>query len=200
MPRKTLALISGLILVTVILFVIALNNSRTPITSTPEEEHQAMEDGPHDPDYEEPDSTQANSVLSLNPQPVVVMPGKSGSAEVNIDTAGNEVTAVQLEIAYDPNFITNVKVTPGQLFDNPVVLIDKNDVKEGRYTFAFGILPNQSAVVGSGSTATISFTALNKPGNNSQLALLPTSLVTARGVSNSVLKLASGTLIEISQP
>ena len=141
-----------------------------------------------------------NSILSLLPKPISVLPGQKGSVEVNINTSGDEVTAVQLEIAYDPNMISNIQVTPGGLFVNPVILIDKNRVREGRYTYAYGIAPNNSPVQGNGAVATISFTALNKPGEMSQLALLPSTLVTARGISNSVLKLAEGTLVQIGQP
>lgn len=192
MPRKTLALISGLILVTVILFIVAIrsNNPQQPSTSTtlPSTQVQVSPTIP------------ANSILTLSPNPVAVQVGKKGTVAVNIDTSSNEVTAVQLEIAYDPNFISNVKVTPGALFENPVLLINKINTLEGRYTYAFGIMPNRPTIRGVGTVATITFTALNKPGKQSQLALLPTTLVTARGVSESVLKSASGTLIEILSP
>ncbi len=192
MPRKTLALISGLVLVTVILFIVALkNNTATPapvaLPTPPTTQSQITPIIP------------AHSVLTLSPNPVIVAPGEQGSVDVNIDTSDNAVTAVQLEIAYDPNFITNVKVTPGVIFENPVLLINKNIVKEGRYTYAYGIMPNRPTIKGVGAVATITFTALNKSGL-SQLALLPTSLVTAQGISESVLKSASGTLIEVLLP
>ena len=190
MPRKTLALISGLVLVTLVLFIVALksNNNPTPAPTpapTPSTQSQVSPAVP------------AHSVLSLSPNPVTVAPGKKGEVAVTIDTSNNDVTAIQLEIAYDPNFISNVKVTPGALFENPVLLINKNNVQEGRYTYAFGIMPNRPTIKGIGPVATITFTALNKPGGQSQLALLPTSLVTASGISESVLKSASGTLVEI---
>lgn len=189
MPRKTLALVFGLVLVTIILFVIALrsNTSTTPQNTEPSPTLEVQVSP----------SVPANTTLTLSPNPVSVQPGKQGSVEVNIDSTNNEVTAVQLEIAYDPNFITNVQVKPGPLFETPVLLINKNNVKEGRYTYAFGIMPNRPVVQGIGVVATITFTALNNPGKDSQLALLPTTLVTARGVSESVLKSASGTLIQI---
>lgn len=188
MPRKTLALISGLVLVTVVLFIVALrsNNNPTPApepTSLPSTQSQISPTIP------------AHSVLSLSPNPATVVPGGKGEVAVNIDTSDNEVTAVQLEIAYDPNFIGNVKVTPGALFENPVLLINKNNVKEGRYTYAYGIMPNRPTVKGVGAVATITFTALKS--GASQLALLPTTLVTARGISESVLKSATGTMIQI---
>lgn len=189
MPRKTLALISGLVLVTLVLFIIALKSNNNPApapTPTPLPPIQSQISP----------TVPAHSVLTLSPNPVTVIAGKQGSVAVNIDTSDNAVTAIQLEIAYDPNFITNVQVAPAALFGNPVLLINKNNVKEGRYTYAYGIMPNHPTVQGVGTVATITFTALDKPGQ-SQLALLPTTLITARGISESVLKSATGTLIEI---
>lgn len=189
MPRKTLALISGLVLVTIVLFIVALrsNGPTPPLSPSPVPSIQTQISP----------TVPVHSVLSLSPNPLTVTAGKQGSVAVNIDTSDNEVTAIQLEIAYDPNFISNVKVTPGALFENPVLLINRDNVQEGRYTYAFGIMPNRPTIKGVGPVATITFTALNKPGGQSQLALLPTSLVTASGISESVLKSASGTLIEI---
>lgn len=190
MPRKTLALISGLVLVTLVLFIVALNSNNNVQAPTPSPVPTIQTQiSPIIP---------ANSVLSLSPNPAIVEESKKGSVEVNIDTSDNDVTAIQLEIAYDPNFITNVKVTPGALFESPVVLINKNNVNEGRYTYAYGIMPNRPTIRGVGGAATITFTATNKTGQT-QLALLPTTLVTARGVSDSVLKSAAGTLVIITQ-
>ena len=188
MPKKTLALISGLVLVTLILFVVALkSNKQTPVA--PPSQHSSMQ-------TQVSPTVPAHSVLNLSPNPVNVIAGQKGSVDVNIGTSDNEVTAVQLEIAYDPKYITNVKVTPGPLFSNPVVLFDKNNIKEGRLTYMYGIAPNGQTIKGTGIAATISFTALSKIGNT-QLTLLPTTLITARGISDSVLKQASGTLINV---
>lgn len=193
MPRKTLALIFGLVLVTLVLFIVALKSNSTPPVPVPPEPLPSIQS-------QVTPATPVHSVLTLSPNPVTVVAGKEGTVAVNIDTSDNEVTAIQLEIAYDPNLIANVKVTPGAIFENPVLLINKNNVKEGRYTYAYGIMPNRPTIQGVGTVANITFTALNKPGERLQLALLPTSLVTARGISESVLKSASGTLIEILSP
>jgi hypothetical protein len=192
MPRKTLALISGLVLVTVILFAVALRASKTSNNPTPTpspmNEQTQMQVSPT--------VSMAHSVLTLSPNPINVAPGGQGQVTVNIDTSDNSVTAVQLELAYDPNSITNVKVVSGSLFQNPVVLIDKNNTQTGRYTYAFGITPNHPTIQGTGTVATVTFTAKATSGT-SQLALLPTSLVTARGITASVLKSASGTIVSI---
>lgn len=190
MPKKTLALITGLVLVTVILFVVALRaGQQQNAPSTPQPTQSAQQPEP---------TTPAFTVLNLAPNPLTVAPGQQGRAEVTIDTDQNDVTAVQLELGYDPNVITNVKVTPGTLIANPAVLIDKNDPTQGRYTYAFGITPNGTPVKGQGVVATVTFTArANAVGKETQLGLLPTTLVTARGVANSVMKSAAGTIITV---
>lgn len=191
MPKKTLALITGLVLVTVVLFVVALRaGQQQNVPSTPQPTQSAQQPEPTIPAF---------TVLNLSPNPLTVAPGRQGKAEVTIDTDQNDVTAVQLELGYDPNIITNVKVTPGTLITNPAILIDKNNPTEGRYTYAFGITPNGTPVKGTGVVATVTFTArANAVGKDTQLGLLPTTLVTARGVANSVLKSAAGTVITVS--
>ena len=192
MPRKTLALISGLVLVTVVLFVIALKTNETkqnvPVAITP----SAPTSVPVEP------TTPANAVLTILPNPLNVQPGQQGSADVTIETMEHAVTAVQLELKYDPAVISNVKVVPGPQFQNPVVLIDKNDAKAGTYTFAVGIAPNQATLQGTGVVGKITFTAKRGTGiQSTELALTPESIVTARGVAKTVLGKYAGTTIVI---
>ncbi len=190
MPRKTLALITGLVIVTVVLFVVALRagqQQNAPSIPTPSRTVQQPEP-----------TTPANTVLALAPNPITVAPGQQGTAQVSIDTSSNDVTAVQLELGYDPTVLSNVKVIPGTLIQNPAVLIDKNDPQTGRYTYAFGITPNGTPIKGTGVVATVTFTVrANALGKETQLGLLPTTLVTARGVANSVLKSGTGTVITV---
>lgn len=190
MPRKTLALITGLVLVTVILFVVALRaGQQQNAPSTPQPTQTAQQPEP---------TTPAHTVLALAPNPLTVAPGRQGSVQVTIDTSDNDVTAVQLELGYDPTILTNVKVVPGTLITNPAVLIDKNDPTTGRYTYAFGITPNGTPVKGTGVVATVTFTTRAAAvGKETQLGLLPTTLVTARGIANSVLKSGTGTVITV---
>jgi len=186
MPRKTLFLIIGLVIATVILFIVALRagekqkqviQPKTITTPTP--------------------TPFAFTTLTLSPNPVEVASGKQGSIDVEIDTQTNQVTAVQLELIYDPIVISNVKIIPSDLIANPIVLINKNDIKTGRITYAFGIQPGQKTVKGIGTIATITFTAKGQVGSESYLTLLPTTLVTAQGVPNSVLKTSNSTIVNV---
>jgi hypothetical protein len=179
MPRKTLALISGLVLVTVVLFVVAFRAGK---------QQQAPVVAPS-PAASNPSSmVPAHTALSMTSEALTVASGQQGKVDVNIDTSDNAVTAVQLELQYDPMVVSNVQVASGPLFPSPVVLINKNDPKTGRVTYAFGILPNHPTVQGTGSIATITFTAKGAAGKQAEFTLLPSTLVTARGVSESVLK------------
>lgn len=190
MPKKTLALISGLVVVTIVLFIIALRaGQQQQAPASPQSTTMAHQPTPMVP---------AHTVLELGPNPLKIVPGGQGSVSVNINTSDNDVTAVQLELGYDPHILSNVKVTAGPIFTNPVVLIDKNNPVAGRYTYAFGITPSAQPVKGTGVAATITFTVSpNALGKSTQLGLLPTSLVTARGVAQSVLKSTMGTTLTV---
>jgi cohesin domain-containing protein len=191
MPKKTLALITGLVIVTVVLFIIAIRaGEQQQAPSIPQSSTMSHQSAPPVP---------AHTVLHLGPNPLTVAPGGQGSVDVTINTSDNNVTAVQLELGYDPNIVSNVKVVPGPLFTNPVVLIDKNNPATGRYTYAFGITPSGQPVKGTGVVATITFTTnYSAVGKKTQIGLLPTSLVTARGVAQSVLKNSTGTVLTVS--
>lgn len=186
MPRKTLALILGLVLVTVILFIIAIQTGKNQTNQMEQAKLQAT-----------PTPDVAHTVLSMSPDPVEVVSGVTGTVSVNIDPSDNPVTAIQLEILYDPTMLSNVKVTPGPLFSTGVGLINKNDVQTGRYTYAVGISPSQNPVSEKGVAALISFVPRGVPGKQSQIILQPTSLATARGVASSVLKSGKGATVVI---
>src|SRR5258708_34371820 len=108
MPKKTLALISGLVIVTIVLFIIALRAGQP---------HQAPSVPPGSQTSQQPTAmVPAHTVLKLGPNPLTVAPGQIGKADITMDTSDNNVTAVQVEIGYDPRIISNVKVTAGPLF------------------------------------------------------------------------------------
>ncbi len=188
MPRKTLALLVGLVLVTVILFIVALQTGKNATKMD-----QAKVQATPTPDV-------AHTVLSMSPELVQVATGKPGSVDVMIDTSDNEVTAVQLELLYDPTMISNVKVVSGPVLPNPNVLIDKNNPTTGRYTYAYGIQPNQPTVKGKGVVAKITFTARGTAGKQSQIIIQETSLATARGTAGTVLKSSTGATVVIASP
>lgn len=189
MPKKTLALIAGLVLVTVILAIIAYRTGQQ-VQKYPKQEPQKQQEA----------VDMAHTTLAMSPNPVEVASGQPGAVEIVVDTSDNPVTAVQFELMYDPTMLTNVKITPGPLFANAAVLLNKNTPTTGKYVYAVGIQPSQKPISGTGSVATITFTARGTVGKQSQLSFVPAeskTLVSARGIAKSVLKSSVGTTVMI---
>lgn len=192
MSKKTLALILGLIILTLVLLGVALlpilrQNQTTEPVPTPTSRKTTLSPTPP-----------AFTTITLSPNPVTL--AQTGTVNVIVDTGGNSLTAVQLEIAYDPTYLTNVSIQPGTFFPNPVQLLNTVDDQTGRVTYALGITPAQTPISGSGTVATIMFQrTLSAPAGQTQLDLLPKTLVTQQGSGASVLKATTGTTIIIAE-
>jgi len=191
MSKKTLALIVGLITLTVILLIVALSPSFAPYL--PEKPSVTPEQPTVTP------TPPAHTTISISPNPYTLNT-TTGTLDFVIDTLSNELTAVQLEISYDPETITNVQVSPGSFFPNPVTLLELVDNNNGRITYALGITPAQTPVKGQGIVARISFQrAPGVPAQQTQIELLPKTKVTQQGIGSSVLRSTSGTTIIIPE-
>lgn len=176
MSKRTLFLIFALFVITSVLLIMALYKpniqpSPAQVIPTPKEEI-------------------AQTILSFG-QPIAASSSSANlnySLPINIATGENKVTAVQLELQYDPKALTNVAVAPGVFFKNPVVLLNQIDVKTGRISYAFGINPETQSVIGNGIIATLTFEAVAGIKEETVILFLPKTLVTAEGVTESVLK------------
>lgn len=189
MSKKTLALIIGLIALTALLLVIALSTKEPKVATN----DQTADNQPTP-------TPAAQSVIAMEPSSLDLSRGISGqqSVDVTIETGENQVTAVQLEVAYDPKVVSNVTIRPSTFFTSPTVLLNQTDTANGRISYALGIAPAQDPVSGQGNVATISFTVRPNAGvTESEITLLPKSLVTARGVGASVLKMSTGVTLTL---
>ncbi|HLD01644.1 MAG TPA: cohesin domain-containing protein [Patescibacteria group bacterium] len=184
MSKKTLALLASLIVLTAVLLALALRpeNPQAPFPSTTQNQTTDLTPSP-----------QGHTTLALTPNPLIAQSGTS-TVSVEIDTGGDEVTAVQLEIEYDPQVLSNVKVARGQFMENSFELLNAVDQQKGQITYALGITPAQAGVKGKGIVATISFTPLRRTGQT-VLTFLPTTLVTASGITQTVLRDSSSTTV-----
>lgn len=184
--KKTAILIVILLIVATILVVIAVQ---------PTPKKQVVEIVPTSPP-----ASVADTSLSLSPNPVQLSSGQS-SVDVLIDSGKNNVTAVQLEIAYDPKILTNVTVKSAAFLPSPVQLLNRNDENNGRISFAVGLAPMQDPVTGTGTVATITFEknpSAPASATSTELTLLDKSLVTMVGEQKSVLKHVQGATVNIS--
>jgi hypothetical protein len=118
------------------------------------------------------------------------------SVDIKIDTGNNKVTGVQLEIAYDPDILTNVDIKPGAFFENPITLLEEINREDGRISFAFGVTPGLGGVYGAGNVATLTFRTASTSGQT-RIDFLPKTLVSGEGVLQSVLKAATGLTLDL---
>jgi hypothetical protein len=191
MPKRTLALIVGLLILTVVLLFAATRTSLTPKpqpTTQPSVAPQ-MTVTPTPPAY---------TTLELSPNPLTLPPSGLGSVQVLINTEQNTASGIQLELSYDPKALTNVKIVPGTFFKNPQLLPLWNtiDTKNGRISHAQVLLPSQDGSQGKGIVATITFNRL--PGttlSKTSIEFLPKTAVQQAGINPSVLKTSVGTTI-----
>lgn len=191
MSSKTTLFIAGLTILTVALVVIAISPKKsTAPSSTTSPKRVVVSPTP---------IVEKHSVLSFAPNPLVLS-ATTATVSVSLDSSvggSNRVTAVQLEMTYDPKAITVTSVTPATFFTNPFILMNKVDPAAGTISFALGAAPGSTGTSGIGNVATISFTSLMTQGQSTTITFLPRSLVTAEGQSQSVIK--STTNLQITQ-
>lgn len=187
MSKRTLTLIFALIVATTALVFVAVK--------------QQPQNPPQKAETILPTPTPfAESTLSFSPNPLTVdNTATSSSINVDINTGSNNATAVQLEMQYDPKVLKNVDIALSSFLQNPVVLLKNIDKKTGRISFAFGINPAGNAQKGMGTVATLTF-EVNKEsqGTETAISFLPKTLVTAEGVSQSVLKSSTAARVILS--
>lgn len=184
MSKRTLFLIFALFLITSVLLVMALYQPQAPKTTQTVVIKEPV----------------AQTILSLG-TPVIATSSSVSisnySLPVNIQTSKNKVTTVQLELQYDPEILTDVAVVPGAFFTNPDVLLNQIDIKTGRITYAFGVGLNDRGVAGKGIVANLTFSTKTKTQEKTAIIFLPKTLVTAEGVSQTVLKSSGNALFTV---
>lgn len=189
MPRKTLFLIIGLIILTITLLVIALRleKSQGPTESDSQTENQIPSP-----------TVPMHTTLNLQPNPVNLTSG-TGSVDIVIDTqvgGSNDVAGVQLEIGYDTSALTNVNITKAGLFQDAQEIIKDINPDTGRITYILILSPAQENIVGQGLVGKLTFN--RNPStqiSQTEIELLPKTAVTASGLNESVLKEKTGTTV-----
>lgn len=190
MSRKTLGLIIVLLILTIILVFVALSTRQqqsqtTTTSSTPSTT---------------PTSVAGHTMLSMSPNPVTAQRGAPSTVNILIDTQGDSVRAIQLEIAYDPKALTNVSIKAGDFFPGAQTLpVGGVNPTTGRITFAVTPANLRDAKSGTGTVATLTFTPTSTTTNSTPITLLDKSLVTAPKLgAQTVLKSVAGTTVMIS--
>jgi len=170
MSQKTLVLIGILSLITIVLLILAFQIG-VPQNKPAEKKVPVLQ-----------------TVLNI-PKPVA-----SSSAYITsimLTTERKKVTAVDLELTYDPKVLSKVDIKPGTFFSAPTILSKKIDKVKGRISYILGIGLGQKPVNGNGTVAILSFTPLTKSGITT-LTFLPTSKATSADQVPSILTAAHG--------
>lgn len=176
MSKRTLFLIFALFLITTVLLLLALYQPQmigTTQTAVPTKEPVAQT------------SLSFGTPLIATSSSSIIL---DYSLPVNISTGKNKVTAVQLELQYDPLILTNVAVTPGSFFTNPDILLNQIDTKTGRISYAFGVGLVNPSISGNGTIANLTFSVKAGAPQKTAIIFLPKTLVNAEGINESVLK------------
>jgi hypothetical protein len=174
MSKRTLFLIFALALITFVLLILAIYQPPTPkptqIVSAPQK-------------------ISAQTVLSFGNPTVILSPSSSTlyySVPIYISTGKNKVTAVQLELQYDPVLFNNVQATSGAFFKNPNILLNQIDSTAGRISYALGV--TSAGISGNDTVASLIFSINSKTPQKTAVIFLPKTLVTADGISGSALQ------------
>lgn len=185
MSNRTLLLIGLLLIIATSLVLVALNSPYSPTVAP-----SPIAPPPVTLPVEE-------SVLRFDDPVIATESAASNTANVTyslpliINTGRNAVTAVQVELAFDPKVLAKVSVNPGSFFNNPIVLLNEVDESTGKISYALGISPQDNGIRGEGVVAMISFQTKVASPTATSVTFLPKTMVTAEGVSQSVLKSAT---------
>lgn len=113
-------------------------------------------------------------------------------APLTINTGGSKITAVQIELTYDPNSLSNPTLTPGTIL--PVELV-KPKIAGDKIIVTLGVNPDSGGYSGEGVLATLKFRSKN--GASSSISFTQNTLVAAIGSSGNALKASTGGTTQI---
>jgi hypothetical protein len=171
MPHKTLILIGVLSFITLVLLGLAIFVGLPNNNSTPKKEVHILQ-----------------TALDIS-QPTIS--SSTYTSNITLTTERSKVTAIQIELKYDPIALTNVDIKPGTFFPNPTIISKKIDTINGRISYLLGIGLGQVPVNGNGKVAILSFTPALKNGTTT-ISFLKTSKATVSTEVSSVLTAAHG--------
>ena len=108
---------------------------------------------------------------------------------VHIDTGGQSISGVQLALKYDPKIINNVSLTPGDFFENPIILENAIDRENGIVFYTLSLPSTSAQIFGEGTVAVIHYNQLSTTAT--KLIFLQQTKITAKGINTSLLKEAT---------
>lgn len=198
MSKKTLALIAGLTVLTLVLVVIALTTGQ----KQPSQKQSASSEQVTSPKPTIP----AHTSVSLAPNPVILTAGKA-EVQVMIDSSDNLIAGVQFDVVYDPQVFNLVDIKQGTFLTKPLILLNEIDRTTGRATYALSLTPAniRNPNTGSGVLATVTLAKKSTaPSTGSSPLALENVVISAMNpnlketIPGSVLKSTKGTSVTLT--
>lgn len=130
------------------------------------------------------------TTLVASPSAGLLTVGQEDGFVVIIDTDKNNIAAVQLEMIFNPGYLSVSKITPLDFFKDPTILLNEVDNKQGTISYALG---TTEVRIGRGQLVKITVVGKKPTGPNSTpITFLPKTSVGEIGNPSSVLKEAVG--------
>lgn len=191
MQKNTLMLIIFLSVVTVFLILIAIR-------------YQPPKTLPVQP-QPTPTIIEKTSSVYFLPDNISAVLNKQMTADIFVDTNAKPITGVQVELAFDPKVVRNVKINPpssnvtsasNNFFGGEreySVLFKEVNQNSGRVSYAIAITPTSAAKTGVGKVAELSFSVVSSAASipnqgSSIISFTEKTMVTSEGITESVLK------------
>jgi len=199
MPKRTIMLIGIIGLIAVILVIAAF----VQMTKKP----APIENPTNPPKNENSQKLEATPVektvsFSFSPQEVTSSSFPKTKVDIIVDTGGESIMGVQVELEYDPTKITQVALVPSSvnsLFGTSgQELINNIRAEAGRVSYALVINPSANEVKGIGSVGTLEFQSVNGTTGTTEIKFLEKSLATSLRSRISVLKATTPLTITLS--
>lgn len=144
-------------------------------------------------------SISPQSSLYFSPDTINAALLSQNEVDIKIESQGKYPEIIQFEIAYDPEVLNNIILSPGPLFNDADILLNLIDEKNGRISYAISLKPGQKTQFYSGVAAKMYFSInKNSPRDQTEIHFLPKTAVLSQD-SNIPIKIAYGLKIIIEQ-
>jgi len=133
--------------------------------------------------------------LSVSPFNLMQRPNLVRTLNINVDSGSDKLTAVQLELEFDPTLIELTELTSTGYLSTT---LSAATVSNGVARVTYGANVSSGGIQGSGTIATVKYKSL-KPGN-STINFGPNCLAAAISSNTNVLKSVTGTSVKTLHP
>lgn len=183
-PRKKIImfLLLGLILLTAVFTIVNLSSKKSQPEKTAEntQETQNIDDAVSKTPTQIPQPTISTPQTSLSIQPENISLTVGQESQIKVMLTEVPVTALDIEISYDPQMLEIIELKNGSLFAN----IIRNQIKDGKIIYSASIDPQMKDNLSEGEVFTLQVKALQS--SNAVLEFDSNNTITALAGRNTL--------------